>query len=506
MAEKKVKVVIDGIEIEAPADYNLIQAAELAGIEIPHFCYHPALSISGNCRMCLVEIEVNGRKFPKLQPACATKVQEGMVVSTNTEKVQEARKAVLEFTLINHPVDCPICDQAGECKLQDYYFTYSLQPSRFNFEKVHKAKRVDIGPRLVLDAERCILCTRCIRFLKEYTGTEELGIFNRGDHSEVGLYDGKLVDNPYSMNLADLCPVGAITTKDFRFKARVWFLKSTPSVCPGCERGCNIYIDTKDNYIMRIRPRHNDQVNGYFMCDDGRLLYHRYYEKSRLADPMKRVDGELKVVSWSDAGWQIREELREVVKNGGKVVAVASTHGSNEDLYLFNKLMKEYVGAEVYYKRDYDATGYLVEEDDKLIKADKNPNRKGAENLGMKEFPGDDAIKDAKAVVIWGEGFDRYVSSLDVLKEKLVIFVGPFVNDIINYAKFVLPTLIFAERDGTFTNFQGIVREFSQAVEGPANAKAEWEIFGILLHAFGHGTWYDDVRQVRAEIEGIETV
>ncbi len=506
MAEKKVKVVIDGIEVEAPADYNLIQAAELVGIEIPHFCYHPSLSVSGNCRMCLVELEVNGRKFPKLQAACATKVQEGMVVYTNTEKVKETRKAVLEFTLINHPIDCPICDQAGECRLQDYYFTYSLQPSRFNFEKVHKAKRQDIGPRLILDAERCILCTRCVRFLKEYTGTEELGIFNRGDHSEVGLYDGKVVDNPYSMNLADLCPVGAITTKDFRFKARVWFMKSTPSVCPGCERGCNIYIDVKDNYIMRIRPRQNDDVNGYFMCDDGRLLYHRYYEKSRITDPMKREDGELKIINWSDVGWQVREELKQVLKSDGKVVAIASTHGSNEDLYLFNKLMKEYVGADVYYKRDYDASGYMVEEDDKLIKSDKNPNRKYAEMLGMEELKGEDVLKDAGAVIVWGEGLDRYIGNLDVLKDKLVIFIGAFVNDIMDYSHFVLPSLIFAEREGSFTNFEGKVQEFSAAVEGPENARAEWEIFAQLLHAFGHKVKYRDIRQVKAEIEGLETV
>ncbi len=506
MAEKKVKILIDGIEVEAPVGYNVIQAAELVGIEIPHFCYHPALSVSGNCRMCLIELELNGRKFPKLQAACATKVQEGMVVYTNTEKVQEARKGVLELTLINHPVDCPICDQAGECRLQDYYFTYSLQPSRFNFEKVHKPKRVDIGPRLILDAERCILCTRCVRFLKEYTGTEELGIFNRGDRSEVGLYDGKVVDNPYSMNLADLCPVGAITTKDFRFKSRVWFLKSTPSVCPGCERGCNIYIDTKDNYIMRIRPRENAQVNGYFMCDDGRLLYHRYYKKSRLTDPMSKIEGDLKVISWSDVGWQVRELIKKSVKDDGRVVAIASTQGSNEDLYLFNKLMKDYVGADIYYKRDFDADGYLVEEDEKLIRADKNPNRKGAENLKMKEFSGDDVLKDASVVIIWGEGIERYVSSLDILKGKKVIYIGSFVNEIIDYADIVLPTLIFAERDGTFTNFEGIVQKFSKAVDGPENAKPGWLIFGMLLHSFGHSVEYKDIRQIQAELEGIETV
>lgn len=501
MSEKKVKVTIDGIEAEVPAGINTIEAAKLLGIEIPHFCYHPALSVSGNCRMCLIDLELGGRKLPKLQIACGTNVQDGMVVETNSDVVRNARKGVLEFILINHPVDCPICDQAGECMLQDNYYDYSLGESRFTEEKVQKAKRFDLGPQLVLDADRCILCSRCVRFLKEYTGTQEMGIFNRGDHSEVGLFDGHKVDNPYSMNLADLCPVGAITTKDFRFKSRVWFLNKTESVCPGCERGCNITIEEKDNYIIRIKPRYNEDVNGYFMCDDGRLLHHKYYDKSRLIDFMKREDGALKVQKLNELTWEIRELLSEVKKAGDKIVAIGSAQGANEDLFVFKKLFGDELGAELYYKKDVDATGYLVEKDDKLIGKDKNPNSKGAESFGLKELSdADNVLKNASLVIIWGDGIEKYVSSLDILKGKKVIYVGSFVNDINNLADFVLPANIFAERAGSFTNSQGKVQQFKKAVDGPGNAMPEWEIFGGILHGFDSTVNYTTVEQIFNEI------
>ena len=501
MSEKKVKVTIDGIEAEVPAGINTIEAAKLLGIEIPHFCYHPALSVSGNCRMCLIELELGGRKLPKLQIACGTKVQDGMVVNTNTETVTKARKGVLEFILINHPIDCPICDQAGECMLQDNYYKYDLGESRFIEEKVQKAKRFDLGPELVLDADRCILCARCVRFLKEYTGTEEMGIFNRGDHSEVGLFDGKKVDNIYSMNLADLCPVGAITTKDFRFKSRVWFLNKTDSICNGCDRGCNITIDEKDNYILRIKPRYNEDVNGYFMCDDGRLLYHKYYDKSRIADPMKREEGTLKTAKWNEITWEIRELLKDSKKAGEKIVAIASAQGSNEDLYVFNKLFSEEINADVYYKKDMDASGFSVVEDDKLIRKDKNPNSKGAENLGMRELSdADSLINESSVVVVWGEGLERYISSLDILKDKKVIYIGPFINKINDYAVYVLPSTLHVEKNGSFTNFEGKVQNFNKAVNSPENAKPEWDIFSGILHGFDSTVNYNDVEQIFNEI------
>ncbi|MBK5095354.1 MAG: (2Fe-2S)-binding protein, partial [Deltaproteobacteria bacterium] len=266
---------INGISVDVPERTTVLEAAKTVGIEIPHYCYHPKLSIAGNCRMCLVEVE----KFPKLQIACNTFVTDGMVVKSNTEKVRQAVTGVLEFLLINHPIDCPICDQAGECGLQIYYMKYGLHKSRYAFEdKVHKKKVQDIGGQIILDAERCILCSRCIRFLEEVTGTSELEFFQRGDHSEISLFPGRPLDNQYTGNLADICPVGALTSKDFRFKCRVWNLRGAKSICPGCANGCNVEAHFKENILYRLVPRQNDEVNQTWMCDPGRLEYKKANE------------------------------------------------------------------------------------------------------------------------------------------------------------------------------------------------------------------------------------
>ena len=244
-------LTIDGKQIEVPAGTTIIQAADKLGIDIPRYCYHPALPVSGNCRICMVEVE----KQPKLQIACYTPVADGMVVKTNSPKVLEARKAVLEFLLVNHPVDCPVCDQAGECKLQDYYMEHGQYDSRLSDVKVKKEKKAfPIGPTVMLDQERCILCTRCVRFADNITKTSEFGVFNRGDHSQLDVYPGKQLDNNYSGNVVDICPVGALTDTDFRFKCRVWYLAKTKSVCPGCSMGCNITVEW-DKMRARINKR-----------------------------------------------------------------------------------------------------------------------------------------------------------------------------------------------------------------------------------------------------------
>ena len=442
-------------------------------------------------------MELGGRKLPKLQIACGTQVQDGMVVQTNTDTVRKARKGVLEFILINHPIDCPICDQAGECLLQDNYYEYSLSESRFKEEKVQKVKRFDLGPRLVLDADRCILCSRCVRFLKEYTGTEEMGIFNRGDHAEVGLFDGKVVDNIYSMNLADLCPVGAITTKDFRFKSRVWFLNKTESICSGCERGCNITIEEKDNYILRIKPRYNPDVNGYFMCDEGRLLYHKFYDKSRISDPLKREDGNLVVKKWDEITWEIRQLLTDASKEGKKIIGIASAQAGNEDLLVFKRMLTENINSDLYYKKDVASWEFSVEEDDKLIKKDKNPNSKGAENLGFVELSdGDNVVGNADVIIVWGSGLERYVSNCDVIKGKTIIYVGAYVEKINDYADYILPSLIHVEKDGSFTNVEGKVQKYYKAVNGPDNAKPEWQIFTGILHGMDSSVDYKSVEEI----------
>ena len=260
---------IDGRAVDFKQGQTIIEAARDNGIEIPHFCWHPKLSVSGNCRICLVEVE----KMPKLVIACSTLASEGMTVHTKSEKVIAAQNAVMEFLLINHPLDCPICDEAGECKLQDYAYKYSVGESRFVEEKVHKDKRVALGPRVMFDGERCISCSRCIRFCDEIAKDPELTFVQRGDRVTIVTYPGEEMDNPYSMNTIDICPVGALTSRDFRFKARVWDMSSTNSICNGCSRGCNTEIWVRNNEILRLTPRHNEEVNSYWMCDHGRLKY-----------------------------------------------------------------------------------------------------------------------------------------------------------------------------------------------------------------------------------------
>ena len=278
-------LTIDGRQISSPEGSTVIQAAETLGIFVPRYCYHPALSVAGNCRICLVEVE----KSPKLQIACNTPVAEGMVVHTKSEKAEDGRRAVLEFLLANHPLDCPVCDQSGECELQNFYMNFGLYDARFREQKVKKKKAVAVGPHVMLDQERCILCSRCVRFTDEITKTGEFGIFNRGDRAELGLYPGQELNNPYSGNVIDVCPVGALTEQDFRFKARVWYLSSAPSVCNGCAQGCNIdvhYVLDRPHLndgarVMRLKPRYNPDVNQWWMCDEGRFGFH-WIDRGRL--------------------------------------------------------------------------------------------------------------------------------------------------------------------------------------------------------------------------------
>src|SRR2546423_2205930 len=279
------KFILNDQEVEAQPGQTIIQAAEDHGVEHPKYCYASGLPIDGNCRMCLVEVE----KMPKLPPACTTVVSEGMVVRSANERVKTAVRGVLEFLLINHPIDCPVCDQAGECKLQDYYMDYDEAPSRFPLaEKNRKGKALDVGSDVMLDQERCILCARCTRFFDEVTKTSELAIYERGDHCEIELAPGKVLDNPYSGNVVDICPVGALTSRDFRFRARVWYLERADSVCGACANGCNIEIYHREGRIYRFQPRRNLAVNQYWMCDAGRLSYRDLQGEGRLTRPLVR--------------------------------------------------------------------------------------------------------------------------------------------------------------------------------------------------------------------------
>ena len=334
------KLTIDGKEIEVAAGTTIIQAAEKLGISIPRYCYHEALPVSGNCRICMVEVE----KQPKLQIACYTPVADGMVVFTNSPKVLEVRKTVLEFLLVNHPLDCPVCDQAGECKLQDYYMEHGKYGSRLVDVKVKKEKKaISIGPNIMLDQERCILCTRCVRFTDSVTKTNELGVFQRGDHSQLDVYPGRQVDNPYASNVVDICPVGALTDKDFRFKCRVWYLAKTKSVCPGCSMGCNITVEWdksrphqhKEARVMRLKPRVNAEVNNHWICDEGRYSY-KSIDENRILSPQLKND----IVSW-DAALETVAQAIKSVKDQSRIGVIASAQLTNEDLFAVRKLFKD---------------------------------------------------------------------------------------------------------------------------------------------------------------------
>jgi NADH-quinone oxidoreductase subunit G len=277
------KITVDGVMYSAQDGRTVLQALDdlgvlMNGVDVPHYCWHPKLSIDGSCRLCQVEIE----GFPKLQIACNTPVKDGMVVRTDTERVRRAREGVMELLLVNHPLDCPICDKAGECKLQDYAYEYGLGHARTREPRRALKKKAELGPTIVLDQERCILCRRCVRFCREVPGTGELAVFARGDHSVLDIHEGYPLDNDYSMNVADICPVGALTTKDFRFKVRVWFLDDEPGVCTGCSNGCNVHLGVANNKVYRYVPRRNDAVNDTWICDEGRLSYKRIAAPDRV--------------------------------------------------------------------------------------------------------------------------------------------------------------------------------------------------------------------------------
>jgi NADH-quinone oxidoreductase subunit G len=460
------KITIDGKVFDVDPKLTIIQAALENGISIPHFCWHPRLSVSGNCRMCLVEVE----KMPKLVIACATQVADGMVVKTESPRAIKGRQAVMEFLLINHPLDCPICDEAGECKLQDYTYKYSIGFSRFEEDKVHKPKRVPLGPNVMFDAERCILCSRCIRFCDEIANSPQLHFVQRGDHTTIETFPGEQLDNPYSMNVIELCPVGALTSRDFRFKARVWEMSATETICPGCARGCNMYMWVRDNEVLRLTPRHNPDVNDYWMCDVGRLTtFGRVNAANRLSGPKVRRNGLLVDVGWEEAIAVVASELRSFKKS--EIAALGSAYGTNEDNYVFKKFVTDLLGTK---NLDFARRVQEGDEDDFLIRADKTPNSYGATEVGIKPING-------------GLGYDGILRMIDAGKIKALYVIEDNIasdpevrailqkldflvvhasneNETTMLAEVVLPSSTYAEKNGTYTNFQGRVQRIRPAV------------------------------------------
>ncbi len=525
---EKIRIRVDGRQIEVPKlmpDWQgklqpttMLQACALAGIEVPHYCYHPKLPVSGNCRMCLVEFglpmmgpdrkpvlnEDGTTKIAKqalpYEPttprgaiACATPISPGMEIYPGSPATKQMRESVLEFLLINHPLDCPICDQAGECKLQEYSVDYGLSASRFVETKVHKPKAVDLGPRIVLDDERCILCSRCVRFTKDVVGDDALGFVNRGSYSTLTHFPGKPFDNNYTLNTVDICPVGALTSKDFRFQMRVWFLKQTKSICTSCGTGCNIVIGSREEKIYRYEPRQNDAVNSCWMCDAGRLNYKWVNRGDRLTEVLKveqapSLPGQAGRLSYSKTTWTAAlDEIADRLKKtpAGSVAIVASARQTNEELWLLSKLKAKLSASS-------DSVPRTGESDNLLVNADKNPNSNGARLTGMAADPMGsilpkiaDGIRGGgvKTLIVFGEDVTKHGIGADLLGKLETLIVSDILpNQTTELAHYLLPGCAHAEKRGTFTNVKGRVQKFMKAVEPRGDARPEWEFLHDLVY------------------------
>jgi len=490
-------LTINGREITVEKGTTLMRAAERLGIHIPHFCYHPYLQIAGNCRMCLVEVE----GCPKLVTSCSTEAQDGMVVRTDSPRVRETVRGILELLLINHPVDCPVCDQAGECKLQDYYMGYGFHDSRMDLsDKLRKRKVVDLGEMIMLDAERCVLCSACVRFCQEVSRTNEMQIFNRGNRSEIGTFDGKPLQFGYAGNLADICPVGALTSKDFRFKCRVWFLERTDTVCAECSTGCNIRVDHKDGTIYRFVPRENPAVNKAWMCDRGRLSYKRN-NSARLREPFIVDGGERRQVDWDEAYRLVNRKALEIKeKHGGEALAaIVSARATNEELFLFRKLSREILDMRyVDFRVDEAQQDPAAMEDHLLRRKDNHPNTMGA--YALKAASGNvsnvphilSLAKEGRIRFLYllgGEALRDFPEKglLDqaLRKTEFVVLQAGFEDELREGVSVLLPQASYLETEGTFTNFAGRVQKLSPAFPPPGRAREGWRILLDLVRTFG---------------------
>lgn len=508
-------VKIDGIEVEVGNSATIMQAAEKAGVEIPHLCYEKHLSLSGTCRLCMVEVA----GVPKLQSACSTPVRDGMEVITTSEKVAEARRGVLEFLLLNHPLDCPVCDQAGECKLQDYVFQYGSSTSRFDGVK-RTYPRMDIGKRLVRNMNRCVHCLRCVRFCSEVTGEEILGSFHRGGRKDVGTYVEVPVENGYVCNLVELCPVGALTSTDFRFKARVWNLVPVDSLCPGCSTGCNVKLWVKDGEILRVTPRENPEVNGAWMCDLGRGV-HKFEDSTRLKSPVMKEESKFVPVGWDEACDSIVLTLKEIVDKFGPraVGGIGSCQATNEANYMFSKLIRGAVGSGNLDLMEKGWKGGCPDTvDGILLRADRSPNYRGALDMGIAPGEGWLGAKEMleagragslKALFIMGAdplgspGAGREEISRALEELELLVVLDPVLTETAAKATLILPTLFSFESGGTFTNYNGRVQKLNPAFGGfrnPEGCRADWDVLSELCRGMGVKAKFRGAGDVMEEI------
>jgi NADH-quinone oxidoreductase subunit G len=486
------KLTINDRTVEVAPGTNLIDAGVKVGVQIPHYCYHPRLSVVGQCRMCLVEVSQNGRKMPKLQAACSTPAGDNMDVRTDTPEVHEAQKGMMEFFLINHPLDCPICDQAGECGLQDYSFKHGVPYSRFNYEDKRTypgRERIPLGPNVILNMNRCIQCTRCVRFTHEIAKTGELGFFNRGARTEIGTFPGKELDNPLSTCVVDICPVGALTSTRFRFAERVFYLDKKPSICTGCDVGCNITVEHRRGDIKRYKPRFNPGVNDYWMCDYGRSTFERTKKVPRLRTC--RVRGEHGVetaAGWKEALDAVYKRLRE---RDGVTAFLGSGFLTNEEAWLAGKLA-DFAGSSHRSVPVDPGAGWTIPNlQGGLTGRELAPNRRGAEMLGLKGSMAPDTpnAPDTPGVLVvldsdFGKDAWDPAAVERLRKAGFLVVIGWADSPLAKVADVALPVATHAEKDGTFVNLEHRVQRFNAAFPAPGQVRSTVELLSDLLSRF----------------------
>jgi NADH-quinone oxidoreductase subunit G len=496
---KRVALTIDGRKVVVDEGTSLLQAAALNGIAIPHFCYHPGLQVEGSCRMCLVEIE----GLPKLELSCSNPARENQVVWTANERVRQARRDVLEFLLAEHPLDCPICDKAGECRLQDYYDLYGRFPGRMAEPRDRRTKKTPIGRGLILDRERCVLCTRCVRFLRQVTGTGELGVFERGLGSEIGTFPEAPVDNNYSGNLVDVCPVGAITAEDFRFRTRAWFLKKRPSVCPHCGRGCAVVVESVKGYplapgerrVYRITAGENPAANGFWICDLGRDGRHDIDERRQTR--ILRRGRPVPEASWPQAVAEIADRIRAVPgpERASRIAVVLNSRLTCEELDLARRLFLDGLGL----PRVSFADRKPGAADALLMTAERVPNLRGARGAGFEpRLPVLHELATSKIALVFGSGLGAHfpeealAGALAEIPAKY--FFAAHAGPLDSLADIVVPVTVPPEKSGTYINVDGLRQSFACAVARLPGTVDEGTILRSLADALGLSAGVADAR------------
>jgi len=520
-----VDVQIDGVWHQFPKGTRMIEACRQAGVEVPHYCYHPKLTSPGNCRMCLVEMGMPARPAPGAEPpvpdedghlpigwiprpviACANTIAPNMGIRTTGPLTEECRKGVMELLLANHPLDCPICDQAGECSLQEFSVEHGKGESRFREQKVKKPKNVDVGPRVRLDDERCIMCSRCIRFTDEIADDPVLGFTDRGSHTVLTVYPGRELANNYSLNTVDICPVGALTSNDFRFQMRVWFMRETNTIDTNCATGCNITVFARENKIYRITPRQNNEVNSDWMPDSHRLNFHWIESEARLTEPLVKDGDRHRIAGWHEAIATAGDKLSAF--DGGEIAVIASARMTNEELFMVNRLVRHLKIGHV------DTVARLGEADGYLISADRNPNTNGVKLVLGLDDPGSqiEAIKlgieqgRIKAVIALQENLvdDAGFSTSLLGKLDFLLSTYPLANATADASDVVLPGACWAEKSGTMINATGRLQRLNKVVDGPGQTLESWEIVRDLIQATGGGNGIyavtDIFKQLAAEV------